>query len=312
MKAVLIHQFGDPDVLRLESVAIPEPAAGGVLVRVYAVGINPVDWQTRAGLGLAGLKDLPLILGFDLSGEIAALGAGVTRFKVGDQVYGLPYFPEFARTYAEYAVAPESNLAFKPRNLSHIEAAALPLAGLTALQALEVMKLQVGQTLLIDGADGGVGHLAAQLAQAQGAQVIGTTSSANEDLVRVLGAVYFDRDIAPFEGRIEPVDAALDTLGGGWLARSIAVVKSGGLLVSIAEDVPIHIRQRHPDIRTERIRVRPSGPQLEQLASLIEDGQLRSIIRAVFPLEEVVQAHRLGQQPDVAGQIVLEVRARPP
>jgi NADPH:quinone reductase-like Zn-dependent oxidoreductase len=150
MKAILVHQFGGPEVLKLEHVSRPEPKAREVLVRIRAASINPVDLQTRAGFGMAEqIRSFPVVLGWDLSGEIEAIGAGVMRFKIGDQVYGMPRFPELASTYAEYAVAPEQDLAFKPRNLTHREAAAMPLAALTAHQALEAMKLQAGQTAIL-------------------------------------------------------------------------------------------------------------------------------------------------------------------
>ena len=190
MKAILIHQFGGPEVLRLENVPEPVVAAGEVLVRVHAVGVSPIDLETRAGRGVAGsLNGFPVILGWNLSGEIQTLGAGIARFKVGDQVYGLPRFPEPSKTYAQYAVAPESSLAFKPRNLTHLEAAAVPLAGLTALQALEIMSLRAGQTILIDASDSGVGHLAVQLAGTRGAWVVGAASSLNRSEERRVGKV---------------------------------------------------------------------------------------------------------------------------
>lgn len=313
MKAVLIHQFGSPAVLSLEDAPEPPVSTGEVLIRVHAAGVNPVDLETRAGRGVAGrLKGFPVILGWNLSGVVETLGTGTARFKVGDQVYGVPRFPDLSKTYAEYAVAPESSLAFKPRNLTHTQAAAVPLAGLTALQALDIMNLQTGQTLLIHAADSGVGHLAVQLARARGVLVIGAAPGSSEPFVRALGAAFFDSDTGPFEDHLDPVDAVLDTLGGETLARSFAVVKPGGWVVSVVENGSHQCRQQRPDIRTERIQARPNGLQLEQLASLIEDGRLRPVPDAVLPLRDAARAHLLSLQPSAAGRVVLEVRARPP
>ena len=313
MKAVLIHQFGGLEVLRLEDIPEPTVAADEVLVRIHAASVNPVDLQIRAGQGMArGSQDFPLILGFDLSGVIQTIGADTARFKVGDQVYGVPRFPELAKTYAEFTLAPEYSLAFKPRNLTHVQAAAVPLAGLSALQALQTMNLEPGQTLLVHAADGGVGHFAVQLAKARGARIIGAASSLSQALVQDLGAVFFDYNAAPFEHDLEPVDAVLDTLGGEIHRRSFEVVKPGGWVVSVVDDAPKNAREQRPDIRAERIQVKPSGLQLEHLASLIEDGQLRPVLGAVFPLEQVIQAHTLLERNRVGGKVILEVRARSP
>ncbi len=312
MKAILIHQFGGPEVLKLEHVSRPEPKAREVLVRIRAASINPVDWQTRAGFGMAEqIRSFPVVLGWDLSGEIEAIGAGVMRFKIGDQVYGMPRYPELASTYAEYAVAPEQDLAFKPRNLTHREAAAMPLAALTAHQALEAMKLQAGQTLLVHAAAGGVGHFALQLARARGASVIGMDSHHNRQLIRDLGAEFLDDTLEPFERHLEPVDAVLDALGGEVQARSLEVIKPGGYLVSLIEPVPESLHVHRPGVHTRYIVVKPSGLHLEHLAGLVERGQLKPTLSQIFPLEQVVEAHRFIEQHYVSGKIVLEMTSNP-
>ena len=310
MKAVLIHRFGEPEVLKLEEVAMPQAAMGEVLVRVQAAGINPVDFQTRAGLGVAArLNGFPIILGWDLSGVIESVGSGVERFKVGDQVYGMTRFPDLAKAYAEFTVAPEKDLAFKPKNLSHLEAAAMPLAALTAHQALETMNLRAGQTVLVHAAAGGVGQFAVQLAQVRGAQVIGTAQSKNREFVRQLGAAFLDDTTGAFEQNLELVDAVLDTVGGEIQIRSFTVVKPGGWVVSTIDAVPNWLRSQHPTIRAQHVLVQPSGTQLEHLAVLVENNQLKPFLGKIFPLEEVIQAHKFAESHHVDGKIVLEMKS---
>lgn len=190
MKAIQIHEFGPPGVLKLEDVVRPEPGPGDVLVQVHAAGVNPVDWKVRAAISPLAQRykdDFPLILGWDVSGVVAKVGETVVDFEIGDEVFGLVRFPGLGRAYAEYLTAPASQFALKPRRLDHVQAAALPLVALTAWQALfEVGDLQPGQHLLIHAAAGGVGHVAAQLAKWRGAYVIGTASSRYHDWYRIL------------------------------------------------------------------------------------------------------------------------------
>jgi NADPH:quinone reductase-like Zn-dependent oxidoreductase len=310
MKAALIHRFGEPEVFSLEEVAVSQAAMGEVLVRVQAAGINSLDLQTRAGLGVAArLNEFPMILGWDLSGVIESVGHGVARFKVGDQVYGMPRFPDLAKAYAEFMVAPEKDLAFKPKNLTHLEAAAMPLAALTAHQALEVMDLRAGQVILVHAAAGDVGQLAVQLAQIRGAQVIGTASSQNQAFVQQLGAAFLDDTLETFEQHLELVDAVLDTVGGEVQIRSFAVVKPGGWVVSTVETIPDWLHSQYPTIRAKHILVQPSGIQLEHLAVLVENNQLKPNLGKVFPLEEIIEAHRFAQSHQAGGKIVLELRS---
>jgi NADPH:quinone reductase-like Zn-dependent oxidoreductase len=313
MKAVLIHRFGEPEVLKLEEVATPQAGMGEVLVRVRAAGINPVDFQTRAGHGVAAsLNGFPMILGWDLSGVIESVGRGVERFKVGDQVYGMPRFPDLAKTNAEFTVAPERDLAFKPRNLTHLEAAAMPLAALTAHQALETMDLRAGQTILVHTDAGGVGHFAAQLARVRGAQVIAIASGGNQEFVQQLGAAFLEDTVGAFEQDLELVDAVLDTVGGEVQIRLFAVVKPGGWVISIVDTVPDWLRSQHPTIRAQHILVQPSGIQLEHLAVMVENNQLKPNPGKVFPLEEVVEAHKFAESAHTEGKVVLEVWPRLP
>ncbi|MER3554023.1 MAG: NADPH:quinone reductase [Meiothermus sp.] len=308
MKASVIHKFGGLEELRLEEVQRPTPRQGEVLVRVHAAGVNPVDAGTRRGSGVSGgFKTFPAILGWDIAGVVEEIGPGVTRFKVGDAVYGMPKFPKPAGAYAEYAAAPADELARKPATLRFEEAAALPLAGLTAWQALEALNLQAGQTILIHAAAGGVGHLAVQMAKARGAKVVGTASSANEALVRELGANQFvDYTAQPFEQVVREMDAVFDCVGGEVTQRSLEVLKPGGTLVTIANAAPEE-RAKALGVRALRILVRPSGKDMESLNRLIKAGQLRVVVGATFDLADAAEAHRLSESRRARGKIVLRV-----
>ncbi len=315
MKAVQIHAFGDVDVLKYEDVERPEPQAGEVLVRVRAVGINPVDWVSREFPVpiTTGAKDLPYILGWDISGEVVALGEGVTPFAIGDEVYGMPRFPQEAKAYSEYVTAPVSDLALKPEHLTHQQAAGVPLAALTAWQALfDVAHLQAGQTVFIAGGAGGVGHFAIQLAKWKGAQVITTTSTRNVEFVRHLGAdVVIDYTKQAFEDVVKNVDVVLDTIGEDVLKRSFQVVKRGGLIVSLPghKGVKELGEQLAPQygVAFVLIRVHTSGEQMAEMAKLFDAGQLKVHLDAVFPLQDVAQAHKLSEGGHVRGKIVLTV-----
>ncbi|HEY1013030.1 MAG TPA: NADP-dependent oxidoreductase [Herpetosiphonaceae bacterium] len=311
MRAVRIHGYGEVEVLREERIAVPEPGPGQVLIAVHAAGINPVDWKTRRGQGVARKQlDEPLIIGWDVSGVVAALGAGAEGFAVGDEVYGMINFPaDHGGAYAEYAVAPAGHLAPKPPSLSHAEAAALPLAALTAWQALlETAGLRAGQRLLIHAAAGGVGHLAVQIAKARGAHVTGTASGGNEGYLRELGVdAFVNYRETRFEEAVAPVDIVLDTMSGETRERSFGVVKPGGWLVSIL-GAPDAAKAEAAGINARGIMVRPEAGQLRELAALVESGQLRPTIEREFPLSEIRAAHELVETGHVRGKVVVLVR----
>src|SRR5690242_18553474 len=237
MHAVRLHQYGAAENLIYEETQRPEPRAGEALVRVRATGVNPVDWKTRNGRGVSGLPEAPIILGWDIAGVVEEVGSRVDQFATGEEVFGMVRFPEFGNAYADYVAAPASELAKKPANISFAEAAAAPLVSLTAWQALfEVAQLQAGQTLLVHAAAGGVGHVAVQLGSWRGARVLGTASAQNADFLRDLGVdQVIDYTHERFEDAARAVDVVLDTQGGTTQRRSLAVLKQGGMLVSIAE-----------------------------------------------------------------------------
>ncbi len=311
MKAVRIHEYGGPDVLKYENAPRPSPAAGEVLVKVHAAGINPVDWKTRSGGGVSGRygNAFPLIIGWDISGVVEAVGENATTFKVGDAVFGMVRFPSIGAAYAEYVAAPQTDLALKPKNIDHIQAAAIPLAALTAWQALfESGDLTSGERLLIQGAAGGVGHLAVQLAKWKGAYVIATGSTNNMAFLRELGAdAVIDYTNTRFEDTIKSVDMVLGCIGGDMLKRSLSVIKVGGRLISIT-GLPDQQEAEKRHVRTEAILVRPVDSHMNAIAQLIEAGTLQMVVTEVFDLADASKAHAFAESRELRrGKIVLKV-----
>lgn len=309
MKAVRIHSWGGPEVMRVEDAPLPVLADDDVLVRVVAAAINPVDWKIRQGY----LKDmlphkLPLILGWDVSGVVTAVGAKVTAFNIGDEVYSRPDISRDG-AYAEYIAVRESELAPKPASLDHVHAAAVPLVGLTAWQAmLENAGLQSGQTVLIHGAAGGVGTIAVQLAKWKGARVIATASAANHDYLRALGAdVVIDYHTQRFEDA-GPVDVVFDLIGGKTQERSWSVIKPGGALVSVVAPPPEEAG-RKAGARALFTFIQPNAGQLRQLAALIDAGTVKVTVEARYPLAQAVEALERVRQGHTRGKVVLEVGA---
>ncbi len=308
MNAVRIHGFGGPEQLVYEPAPRPRPKRGEVLIRVHAAGVNPVDWKTRQGEGVAGyIHGTGAILGWDVSGTVAALGPGTDAFRIGDEVFGMLRFPHPGSAYAEYATAPVTQIALKPKSLDHVHAAAVPLPALTAWQALfTVAGLKAGQRILIHGAAGGVGHLAVQLAKWKGAQVVGTTSARNAAFLRSLGAESFDYTAAPFEKNLSGFDVVFDTVGGDAAERSFPILRKGGILVSIL-DKGNEVLAHKFGVRSVSMRVKTDGNGLAEIAGLIDAGALRPTVETVLALNEVRRAHELSQGGRVRGKIVLRV-----
>lgn len=309
MKAVQIHQYGGPDVLMLEEVLRPEPAAGELLVRVQAMGVNPVDWKTRSGRGVAGRygsDQFPLILGWDISGTVEEVGDGVTGYEVGDAVFGMPRFPDVGAAYADFVAAPAVELARKPDSITHIQAAALPLVSLTAWQALfDAAELKDGQKILIHAAAGGVGHIAVQLARWKNAFVVGTASANNAEYLADIGVSQFvDYRTERFEEVVGDVDVVLDTMSGETRERSWGVLKRGGMMVSI-------LGQPDPEtaaqfgVEAAGILVYPDGRQMADIAALVDGRKLRPHVEAVYPLSEAAVAHDHVQRGHTRGKVVL-------
>ncbi|TDD47014.1 NADP-dependent oxidoreductase [Kribbella antibiotica] len=313
MRAINQKEFGGPEVLQLVEVDRPEPLPTEVLVRVHAAGVNPVDAKTRAGGGVAGvLGELPFILGWDVSGVVEAVGHGVHTLKVGDEVYGMPWFPRAASAYAEYVTAPSRHFARKPSNLTHTEAAALPLAGLTAYQILTALAdVQKDQRVLIHAAAGGVGHLAVQFAKALGAHVIGTASAAKHEWLRELGAdELIDYTATAVEDATGDIDVVVDLIGSETtLSQSIKVLKPGGLLVAVPSGTSPELLEaaKQAGVRVASYLVEPDGHALDEITELVESGAVRVEVEQVFPWTEVAAAHRAQESGRTRGKLVLEV-----
>jgi len=307
MRAIVTHEWGDPEQLRLEDIPRPDVGEGDLLVRVHAAGINPVDWKTRRNGGLMKSRGIepPVILGWDISGVVEEVGPGAEGFAVGDEVFGLGAFPKVLGAYAEYVAVPASDVALKPANISHAEAASLPLVGLTAHQALELADLQPGQVILVHAAAGGVGSVAVQLAKARGARVAGTAGPANQDFLRELGVdIPIDYTTTDFAEALSDVDVVLESQGGDVRQRSWGVLRPGGTMVSILGPLPKEDAEAHK-VRAVHMLVHPSGAQMGEIAALVADGKVRGIVQQEFPLSEAPAAHRLAESGHVRGKLVL-------
>ncbi|MFK3984299.1 NADP-dependent oxidoreductase [Micromonospora sp. NPDC050397] len=306
MRAITQKRFGGPEVLELVEVDRPEPGPAEVLVRVHAAGVNPTDFWHRTTGGLLGR---PVRLGWDLSGVVEAVGVGVALFRPGDEVFGVPRLPQAAGAYAEYVTAPSRHLARKPAGLSHVEAAGLGLAGLTAWQALvDVADVRSGQRVLVHAAAGGVGHLAVQIAKARGAYVIGTASAAKHRFVRGLGAdEVIDYATTDFAERLRDLDVVIDSIGGEYGPRSLRTLRQGGILVALASPAETYLEEEaaRQGRRARFMIVEPDRGGLTSLAGLVDRGQLRVEVDTVLPLEQVAKAHRIGQAGHAKGKIIL-------
>lgn len=296
MKAVVINEYGNENVLNYTDVERPKAKEGEVLVKVHVAAVNPADWKIRDGMGESfGLK-LPLILGGDIAGTIEEVGIEVNNFKQGDAVYGMTVSGGFSGGYAEYAIAKADAIALKPESLDFEAAAAIPIGALTAWQAMfDLANLSSGQRILITGASGGVGSMAVQLAKAKGAIVIGTASGKNEQYVRDLGADEFvDYTRQPFEEVVKDVDVVFDTVGGDTQERAFQTLKKGGFLVTSAQ-TPSEEKARKSGVEAAFVFCKPSAQQLAEINRLIEEGKLKIHIETVLPLIEVKKAHQLSQ-----------------
>ncbi|MBT2723962.1 NADP-dependent oxidoreductase [Bacillus sp. ISL-46] len=330
MKAIRLHEFGGPEVLRYEEAPLPELKPGEVLVRVHAVGINPPDWYLREGY-----KDLPpewqpavsfpFILGSDMSGVVEAVATDVQGFSIGDEVFGMVRFPSMGESaaYAEYVAAPASDLALKPAGIDHVHAAGAPMAGLTGWQFLielghnEANPFQPeshrplplnGKTVLVNGAAGGVGHLAVQLAKWKGAHVIAVASGKHESFLRELGADEFiDYTKSPPEDIAHDVDLVLDTLGGPTTGRFLRTLKRGGALFPVFIGFSDAEEAAKLGVTVSMTQVRSNGPQLAELGRLLDAGKVRVAIDSTFPLADARKAHERAARGHIQGKIVLTV-----
>ncbi|MEU6155743.1 NADP-dependent oxidoreductase [Actinosynnema sp. NPDC047251] len=308
MRAIRQTALGGPEVLELVEIERPTAGPGKMLVQVVAAGVNPIDWKVREhGYWFRP----PLVPGWDVSGVVVDPGPGENRFQAGDEVFGMPCFPEVGGGYAEYVAAPARHFARKPAALDHVDAAALPLAVLTGWQALtDAARLQPGQRVLVHAAAGGVGHLTVQLAKALGAHVTGTASAAKHALLRDLGADdLVDYRTEDFTA-VDPVDVVVDLIGGDYASRSLRVLKPGGVYVAVAvpNDVDTVRAEAEPlGIRATSVLVTPDHTALERVAGLVAEGRLRPVVAETFPLADAAKAQELGETNRTTGKIVLTV-----
>jgi NADPH:quinone reductase-like Zn-dependent oxidoreductase len=334
MKAVIAERYGGPEVLEIaDDIPVPRVGPNGVLVRVHATSVNPVDWKLREGW-LHGLWQLrfPVIWGCDVSGTVEEVGTAVTLFKPGDEVYGFKHGKvgeTYRGTYAEYAVLPENTLALKPKSLTHEQAAAIPLAATTAWQALlNQAGIKPGHKLLVQAGAGGVGTFAIQIAKAFGAHVAATSGPANLDLLRQLGAdEAIDYTREKVEDRLSGFDYALDGVGESVWASSLKVLHPGGRLITLTLPIPHGPTGRARFIASGAYgvisgmlrslirgkffvmtQVKPRGGDLEKMNALIQAGKLRPIVQKVYPLEQIAEAHRESEKGHVRGKLVVKIR----
>ncbi|MET7472956.1 NADP-dependent oxidoreductase [Streptomyces sp. NPDC005648] len=330
MKAIQFHEAGGPEVLRYDEVPLPEIGPGEVLVRVHAVGVNPPDWYLREGMKVMPAEmrpalEYPLIPGTDLSGMVRAVAPDVSGFAVGDEVFGMLRFPGFdGRTYAEYVAAPASDLAHKPAGIDHVRAAGAPMALLTAWQYLvdlghdvpspftgrvhRPVPITPGMTVLVNGAAGGVGHFAVQLAKWKGAHVIAVASGRHEEFLRKLGADEFiDYTTTTAADVVNGVDLVIDTVGGPAGSRLLSVLRRGGTIL------PVFFAEYDPEVTARlgigvsNIQVRSNGPQLAEIGRLFDEGRLQVGVDSTYPLSEADRAHTRAAQGHIQGKIVLTV-----
>lgn len=313
MKKVVYHQFGERDVLDVVSSEIPSPQQDEVLIRVHGAGVNPIDWKTRKGFGFVAQQiesSLPWTPGYDVAGEVVAIGDGVTTLAPGDRVMGLVGFPLNGGGYSEYALATADELAVVPEELDLVTAGALSLAALTAWQALfEVAELAPGQKILVHAGAGGVGHLAVQFALAHGAHVIATASAGNRDFLAELGVhEVIDYNTTDFADECFGLDVVLDLVGGETGKRSLRTLGESGVLVTIptvTADEVISAAEAQ-GLKAYGMTVRPDVFHLDEIAELIEDGDVKVHIEKAFKLDQAAQAHELLEGGHVRGKLVLD------
>ncbi len=306
MQAIQVHDYGTPDVLRLENIPIPQAKPNEVLVRIKAAAVNPVDWKIRAGyLREVMPQQMPYIPGSDFCGTVEAVGAAVRDFSIGDDIFGeVP-----VGAYAEFVAAPADLIAKKPQSLDYLEAASVPMVSMTAWQALfDAGQLQAGQTVLIHGAAGGVGMFAVQLARWKGARVIATASGDSVAVVRQLGAdAVIDYKVKPFDQAVRDADLVLDTIGGETQKRSFAVLKRGGRLVNLTGEADKKLAGER-GVEAITMFMKPSGKLLAQIGEHLDSGVLETSVERTFTLAEAQQAQELSATGHVHGKIVIEVQ----
>jgi NADPH:quinone reductase-like Zn-dependent oxidoreductase len=315
MRVVRQQEWGGLETLEVVDVPVPRPAPTEVLVRAVAAGVNPVDVYTRRGLAYNAVLDLPFVNGWDVAGVVEEVGYGVTRFRPGDRVFGMPRFPFEAGCYAEYVVGPSRHFALMPDGMGFEEAAALPLAGLSAWQMIvDTGDVWAGDRVLVSAAAGGVGHLAVQVAKARGAYVIGTASAGKHGFVKELGAdEVVDYTAVDVAEAVRDVDVVIQMFGGDQAVRALSCLGRGGVMVNAQGAWTGGMAERAAElgVRASWFLVEPDAGGLEALARLVEDGLLAVHVSARFPLTEVAAAHALVAEGRTTGKVVLTIPGAP-
>jgi len=312
MKAIVAHQYGGPEVLKFEDMPIPTPKEDEMLVKVFAAGVNSFDGTLRSGkYAKPNGTQLPWHPGYDIAGIVEKVGGKVTKFKVGDPVYAMINILK-GGGYAEYALAKETDAALKPATISFLEAAGAPSVALTAWQAMvDKANVQSGQTVLVHGASGGVGMFAIPFAKIRGAKVFATASTANQDFLKQLGAdVAIDYKTQKFEDIAKDVDVVIDAVGGETLVRSYPIVKKGGIIVSLSDNVDKAQLDKY-GIRGTSLVVQNSGDELAQIGKLVDQGKIKVIVSETFPLADANKAQAKADLGHTRGKIVLKVAEEP-
>lgn len=314
MKAIILKEFGEIENLIPATVATPEIQENEVLIKVAAIGINPVDVKTRKGEAQARFirHDHPMILGWDVSGLIVKVGREVTGYKEGDEVFGMVNFPGHGKAYAEYVAAPASQLALKPANITHEEAVAACLAALTAWKALvNLGKVKEGDRVLIHGASGGVGNYAVQIAKYFGAYVIGTASGANRGFVTRLGVDEFvDYQTRRFEEVARDMDIILDSVGGETFARSVGLLKPAGVIICLPSNKADEVRRIVEEKQVKhfyQMMVESNGENMKSIAAMLHEGRLKSYIFRVYPFDQIPQAQAQVETGKTVGKVVVKI-----
>jgi NADPH:quinone reductase-like Zn-dependent oxidoreductase len=308
MKAILLKEAGATDQLEISEISIPVIQADEVLVEVKVIGINPIDIKTRKGKGRYEILKVenPIILGWDISGIVKESKSDL--FKVGDEVFGMVNFPGHGKAYAEYVAVPARHLSLKPANITHQEAAGVPLAALTAWQAIVKAGVKKGDRVLIHAAAGGVGHFAVQMAKHLGAYVVGTSSEKNKDFVLSMGAdEHIDYAANPFETQVKNIDFVLDTMGGDYIDRSLEIMNSEGTLISIpsALNTGVEEKSKAKGINGYATFVQSSGEDMKTIAGLLEKGSLKSHISESYTFDQMAAAHHQIESGRTVGKIVV-------
>ncbi|MEO5998056.1 MAG: NADP-dependent oxidoreductase [Chitinophagaceae bacterium] len=313
MKAIILKDFGGTENLIISDISMPAIMADEVLVQLKSVSINPVDVKTRSGKGVAGSikNEMPAILGWDVSGIIKEVGNAVIDVKIGEEVFAMIAFPKLGKAYAEYVAAPASQLALKPSNINHDEAAAATLAALTAWQALTIHgTIKAGDRVLIHAASGGVGHFAAQMAKHLGAYVIATSSLANKDFLLSLGVdEHIDYKAQRFENVAKDIDFVLDTIGGEYIDRSLPVIKRGGTIICIPSGMNETVAEKAKALGVDgkTMRVQPNGNDMQTIAGLLEKGIIKSHVSQTFPFDQMAEAHLKIESGRTVGKITVAI-----